>query len=107
VGSIRDIAKQYLFSIWTSEGIFFLIVCPVIYMKRVVFILLFLLLSVLVVSNKGSSFPMFNNIFIILFTAISCIRNYIRRQSEIVSFNMIKKRDYSPCIRRIRENIVS
>src|SRR5690606_13228384 len=85
----------------------FFVVFPVVYMKSILFVFLFLLLSILIVRNKWNSISIFDNIFIILFATVSCVRHNMIRQFKKVFFNGIEKRDQRACIRWVRENIVS
>src|SRR5690625_6643774 len=88
-------AKPHFLAIWTQKGIFVFIIFPIVYMKSIVLMLLFLLFSILIVCNKWCSIAILDDVFIILFTAIPCICHDVFRKLKKVTFNSIEKRNRS------------
>src|SRR5699024_1029569 len=103
----RKLFENFLAIIWTDKQIIFLIVFPIGCVKGVILIFLFLFLTILIVCNQWNTFPIFHDVFIILFTSITCVRNNILRKLKILAFNLIQKRNQCTCICRIWKHIIS
>src|SRR5699024_1459266 len=107
VCAVGEMTKSQFLIIWTDKQIVFIIVFPIGRVKGVLLIFLFLFLTVLVVCNQWNTFPNFHDVFIILFTSITRVRNNIPRKLKILIFNLIQKRNQCTCICRIRKDIIS
>src|SRR5699024_4562725 len=92
VRSFGMMTKPHFLAIWTQKGIFVFIIFPIVYMKSIVLMLLFLLFSILIVCNKWCSIALLDDVFILLFTAIPCICNDVFRKFKNVTVNCIEKR---------------
>src|SRR5699024_4128836 len=93
VRSFGMMTKPHFLAIWTQKGIFVFIIFPIVYMKSIVLMLLFLLFSILIVCNKWCSIAILDDVFIILFTAILCICHDVFSKLREVTFNWIEKRN--------------
>src|SRR5699024_8926879 len=93
--------------VWTDKRIIFLIVFPIGCVKGVILIFLFLLLPIHVICYQRDTFPIFDDIFVVLFTSITCISDNILRLFKIIFFDVIQKRNECACICRIWIHIIS
>src|SRR5699024_10421397 len=95
------------FIIRTDKIIIFLVIIPIGCVKSVILIFLFLFFTVMVIRNQWRAFSILHDIFIVLFTTITCVSYNIFRQLKVLFLDVIQERNECTCVRWVWKHIIS